>query len=162
MKSPAPSVTLPAHGPVPPRQLAAWRAFLEAHARTVEILTRELRDAEDLPLTWYDVLVQLNEAPERRLRMQELADAVLLSKSGVTRLIDRMERDGLVNRSRCSDDRRGTYAELTPEGLARLRGSAPTHLEGVRAHFAAFFDDEEAVTLERLLTRLAEANRDQE
>ncbi len=161
MKSPAPSVTLPAHTTVPPQQLAAWRAFLDAHARTVEILTRELRDAEDLPLTWYDVLVQLNEAPERRLRMQELADAVLLSKSGVTRLIDRMERDGLVNRSRCSDDRRGTYAELTPEGRARLRGSAPTHLAGVRAHFAAFFDDEEAATLERLLTRLAEANRDQ-
>jgi DNA-binding MarR family transcriptional regulator len=162
MNSPAPSATLPAHTTVPPRQLAAWRAFLEAHARTVEILTRELRDAEDLPLTWYDVLVQLNEAPDRRLRMQELADAVLLSKSGVTRLIDRMERDGLVNRSRCSDDRRGTYAELTPEGLARLRGSAPTHLQGVRDHFAAHFDDEEAAILERLLTRLAEANRDRE
>ncbi len=160
MKSSAPSATLPAHRTVPPQQLAAWRAFLEAHARTVELLTRELRDAEDLPLTWYDVLVQLNEAPERRLRMQELADAVLLSKSGVTRLIDRMERDGLVSRSRCSDDRRGTYAALTPAGLARLRDSAPTHLEGVRAHFAAHLDDEEAATMERLLTRLAEANRD--
>lgn len=160
MKRSAPSATLPAHTSVPPRQLAAWRAFLEAHARTVEVLTRELRDAEDLPLTWYDVLVQLNEAPERRLRMQELADAVVLSKSGVTRLIDRMERDGLVHRSRCPDDRRGTYAELTPAGLARLRDSAPTHLEGVRAHFSAHLDDEEAATLERLLTRLAEANRD--
>jgi DNA-binding MarR family transcriptional regulator len=155
----APTPTLPVLAEVPPAQLAAWRAFLEAHALAVETLTRELREAEDLPLTWYDVLVQLHEAPEHRLRMQELADAVLLSKSGVTRLVDRMERAGLVERTRCTDDRRGTFAALTPAGRQRLKETAPTHLRGVAAHFAALFDDEEAAVLERLLLRIVEANR---
>ena len=154
-----PTTTLPVLAEVPPAQLAAWRTFLEAHALTVETLSRELREAEDLPLTWYDVLVQLQEAPGGRLRMQELADAVLLSKSGVTRLVDRMEQAGLVVRARCTDDRRGTFAALTPAGRQRLRETAPTHLKGVAEHFAALFDDEEAELLERLLLRIVEANR---
>ena len=144
---------------MPPAQLEAWRTFLEAHARTVEVLTRELKDAEELPLTWYDVLVQLQEAPEHRLRMQELADAVLLSKSGVTRLVDRMERAGLVTRSRCTDDRRGTFAQLTEAGQQRLRATAPTHLEGVQRYFTALLDDAEAETLTALLGRVLEATR---
>ena len=144
---------------VPEPQLAAWRALLEAHARTTEVLARELRDEVGLPLSWYDVLLQLNEAPDQRLRMQELADAVLLSKSGLTRLVDRMERDGLVARSACSDDRRGTFAELTTAGRDRLRSTAPTHLRGVREHVADLLDDQEAAILERLLRRLADAAR---
>ena len=145
---------------MPPAQLEAWRTFLEAHARSVEVLTRELKEAEGLPLTWYDVLVQLHEAPEHRLRMQELADAVLLSKSGVTRLVDRMERDGLVVRRRCADDRRGTFAELTDAGRQRLRATAPTHLEGVQRYFTALLDDAEAETLTALLSRVLAATRD--
>ena len=141
---------------VPEAQLAAWRAFLEAHARVIEVLSRELREGADLPLSWYDVLVHLSEAPDGQLRMQELADAVLLSKSGLTRLIDRMQRDGLVTRSACPDDRRGTYAQLTTAGRDRLRDAAPTHLRGVREHFADLFDDDEAVQLQRLLQRVAE------
>jgi len=160
--SPAPgprSSSLPVLAHVPPAQLAAWRAFLEAHALTVDNLARELREREDLPLTWYDVLVQLQESPEGRLRMQDLADAVLLSKSGVTRLVDRMERAGLVERERCTDDRRGTYAALTPAGRQRLRETAPTHLRGVAEHFTELLDDEEAAVLERLLLRVVAANR---
>ena len=145
---------------MPPAQLEAWRTFLEAHARSVEVLTRELKEAEGLPLTWYDVLVQLHEAPEHRLRMQELADAVLLSKSGVTRLVDRMEREGLVSRRRCADDRRGTFAELTDAGRQRLRATAPTHLEGVQRYFTALLDDAEAETLTTLLSRVLAATRD--
>lgn len=141
---------------VPDTQLAAWRAFLEAHARVIEVLSRELREETDLPLSWYDVLVHLSEAPDGQLRMQELADAVLLSKSGLTRLIDRMQRDGLVTRSACPDDRRGTYAQLTTAGRNRLRDAAPTHLRGVRDHFADLFDDDEAFQLQRLLQRVAE------
>lgn len=144
---------------VPPAQLAAWRAFLEAHAHTTELLARELRDEVDLPLSWYDVLVHLHEAEEHRLRMQELADRVLLSKSGLTRLIDRMERAGLVDRAACPSDRRGTFAELTPHGLDTLRNSAPTHLRGVREHFAALLSDEEAQVLEAALDRVASAAR---
>ena len=141
---------------VPDAQLAAWRTFLEAHARVIEVLSRELRERTDLPLSWYDVLVHLSEAPDGQLRMQELADAVLLSKSGLTRLIDRMQRDGLVTRSACPDDRRGTFAQLTTEGRDRLRNAAPTHLQGVREHFADLFDDDEARQLDALLRRVAQ------
>lgn len=142
---------------VPAAQLAAWRALLEAHARATDLLAAELRAAHDLPLAWYDVLLHLNEAPDRRLRMQELAARLLLSKSGLTRLIDRMERDGLVARTACPSDRRGTFAELTASGYDRLRESAPTHLRGIRDHVADLFDDEEAAVLEGLLRRIADA-----
>jgi len=144
------SSNLPVLAEVPPAQLAAWRAFLEAHALTVDNLARELREVEDLPLA---------ESPDGRLRMQELADAVLLSKSGVTRLVDRMERAGLVDRARCTDDRRGTFAMLTPAGRQRLRETAPTHLRGVAEHFASLLDAEEAAVLERLLLKVVAANR---
>ncbi len=140
---------------VPATQLRAWRAFLEAHARAIEVLSKELRGETELPLSWYDVLVQLSEAPDDQLRMQELAEAVLLSKSGLTRLIDRMERAGLVARVACSDDRRGTFAQLTSAGRERLRAAAPVHLRGVREHFGDRFDDAEAAQLEQLLRRVA-------
>lgn len=146
---------------VPPAQLGAWRALLESHARLTELLESELRTEHDLPLTWYDVLLQLNEAPDRRLRMQELADRVLLSKSGLTRLIDRMEQAGLVARLACPSDRRGTFAELSAAGRARLRETAPTHLQGVKEHVADLLDDDEAATLERLLRRLVDAADEQ-
>ncbi len=152
--SASPSATVTS---VPPAQLAAWRAFLEAHAHTMELLARELRDEEDLPLAFYDVLVQLHEADGHRLRMQELAERVLLSKSGLTRLIDRMERQHLVHRTACPSDRRGTFAELTPQGLETLRRTAPTHLRGVREHFAALVSDEEAELLATVLGRVATA-----
>lgn len=148
-----------ARAPVPARGLAAWRAFLEAHARVGEVLTRELKDTEGLPLAWYDVMVQLSEAPGHRLRMQELADAVLLSKSGLTRLVDRMEEAGLVHRAKCPDDRRGTLAELTEHGYTRLRETAPTHLKGVKHHFVDELTDEEAEVLEAALGRIAERAR---
>jgi DNA-binding MarR family transcriptional regulator len=151
--------TTPTRDIVPPAQLGAWVAFLEAHARVFELLERELRDEEELHLTWYDVMVHLSAAPERRLRMQELADAILLSKSGLTRLVDRMEQAGLVRRVACPDDRRGTFAELTPAGLERLRATAPSHLRGVREHFADLLDDDEAAQLERLLRRIGDAAR---
>jgi len=140
-------------------QLTAWRTFLEAYSRTIDALARELREEEGLPLAWYDVLVQLSEAPDHRLRMQELAEAILLSKSGLTRLIDRMERDGLVARQACPDDRRGTFAEMTPAGLRRLESTAPTHIRGVLEHFASRFDDAEAATLASLLSRVVRTKR---
>lgn len=139
-------------------QIAVWRSFLDAHARTIDVLTRELRDAEGLQLTWYDVLVQLSEAPDGRLRMQDLSNAIVLSKSGLTRLIDRMERDGLVCRSACAADKRGTFAAITPAGLTQLSAAAPTHLAGVAEHFVALFTDDELGVLRELFGRLADAN----
>ena len=151
---------LPAHpAEVPPHKLRAWVAFLEAHARTVELLTRELKDEEGLALSWYDVLVQLSEADDGQLRMQDLADAVLLSKSGLTRLIDRMETAGLVRREACPSDRRGTFAAITEEGMRTLRATYPTHARGVRQHFTDLLDDDEARVLERILRRIAEGSR---
>jgi len=137
-------------------RMAAWRAFLEAHARATAQLSRELLDERSLPLAWYDVLVQLSEAPDQRLRMQELADRVLLSQSGLTRLVDRMQKDGLVERLRCASDGRGTFATLTPAGLRQLRSAYPTHLRGVRTWFADLLDDEEAAVLTRALQRVAD------
>lgn len=133
--------------------MRAWHAFLVAHARITAQLSAELEHETGLPLTWYDVLVQLSEAPAARLRMTDLAAAVLLSKSGLTRLVDRMCAAGLV--TRCSDpaDGRGTYVELTQAGDHRLREAAPVHLRGVQQHFGEYIRTDEAEVLERALGR---------
>ncbi|HEY0869861.1 MAG TPA: MarR family transcriptional regulator, partial [Acidothermaceae bacterium] len=111
----------PTGGGMPSRdELAVWRAFLRAHAQLIRTLESELGAAREIPLASYDVLVQLAEAPAHRLRMTELADRVLLSRSGLTRLIDRLERDGLVRREAVPDDARGMYAVLTAAGTDRL------------------------------------------
>ena len=136
-------------------ELAAWRSFLRAHATITRRLEAELVAEHDLPLASYDVLVQLSEAPGSRLRMTELADRVLLSRSGLTRLVDRLERDGLVRREACPDDARGTLAVLTDGGLARLRAAWPTHLRGVCEHVTGKLSADELATLDALLSRLA-------
>jgi DNA-binding MarR family transcriptional regulator len=115
-------------------QLASWRWFLRAHAEVTRKLEADLLAEHGLSLAWYDVMVQLVEAPERRLRMTDLAGAVLISRSGLTRLVDRMVADGLIRRERAADDARGTFACLTEAGYARLRGATPTHLRGVSAY----------------------------
>ena len=138
-------------------ELAAWRSFLRAHAVVTRRLEAELVAEHDLPLASYDVLVQLSEAPQQRLRMTELADRVLLSRSGLTRLVDRLVRDGLVERQACSEDARGMLAVLTPAGLDRLRGAWPTHLRGVAAHVSRLDDDEVRQLTRLLLTMVPEA-----
>ncbi len=139
--------------------LGAWVGFLRAHAALVEVLQRELEEAVDLPLTWYDVLVQLAGAPGGRLRMQELASAVVLSKSGLTRLVDRLQEAGLVARVACPTDRRGVWAEITPAGRRMLRRAQPVHLRGVREHFADRLADNELAAMrtatEKLVSGLA-------
>ena len=120
--------TDPLH-PVTPRdeRLLPWRAFLVAHARITRRLDEELRAEHDLTLGEYDALLALAEARDRRLRMNTLAERVILSKSGVTRLIDRLVADGLVVRDQCVTDARGAEAVLTDKGLERLRrASGPT------------------------------------
>jgi DNA-binding MarR family transcriptional regulator len=131
-------------------ELAAWYGFLRTHAELVRELDDELQRAHGLPLSSYDVLVQLANAPDRRLRMAELADAIVLSRSGLTRLVDRLEQQGLVCRLRADCDARGTYAVLTDEGLARLREASPTHVAGIRRLFVDRLD-------ERSLAQLASA-----
>jgi DNA-binding MarR family transcriptional regulator len=117
------------------RELRAWRAFLRAHRAVTGALDAELVDERDVSLGAYEVLLVLARAPDRAMRMSELADAVLLSRSGLTRLIDRMEAEGLVERITCATDARGLLAHLTERGYRRLKEAAPTHLRGIRQHF---------------------------
>jgi DNA-binding MarR family transcriptional regulator len=137
-----------------PADLTAWRTFLRAHATVVRRLEAELVAEHDLPLASYDVLVHLSEATDRRLRMTELADRVLLSRSGLTRLADRLEREGLIERKACPSDARGTLAVLTPAGLARLRAAWPTHRRGVAEHVTGRLSAAELVQLCELLDKL--------
>jgi DNA-binding MarR family transcriptional regulator len=136
-------------------RVGVWRSFLRAHAHVTRELERELLAEANLPLGWYDVLLQLAEAPGGRLRMADLADRVLLSRSGLTRLIDRLQAEGYVRREPSPDDARGTFTVLTRAGLDRLRGAAPVHLAGIRAHWLEHFSDDELRVLGRWLDRLA-------
>lgn len=142
-----------AGAPLSAEELAVWRDFLRVHATITRRLESELVAEQELPLASYDVLVQLSEAPQRRLRMTELADRVLLSRSGLTRLIDRLTREGLVRREPVVDDARGMWAVLTDDGLRRLRVASVTHLRGVREHLIALFDDGDFSLLGVLLRR---------
>ncbi len=130
-----------------PAELAAWRGMLRVHSTLFRALDTELEAAHRLSLRAYEVLVVLESEPERRLRMGDLSRSVLLSPSGVSRLVDRLEADGLVHRQRCTDDGRGLDAVLTDEGYRRLREARHTHLAGVRRLFLNRFDPSE---LERL------------
>ncbi len=141
------------------KDLVAWRAFLEAHAFVVSKLAYELEDEGEIPLSWYDVLVQLSEAEGNKLRMTELAERVLLSKSGLTRLVDRMCSAGLVERLADSDDRRGRWVEMTKGGRKRLVDAAPVHMRGVHQYFTDYLTDEEAVVVGAALRRIADAAR---
>ena len=138
-------------------QLAAWRSFVRAQSVVLDVLARELEAERQMPLTFYDVLVHLSEAPEGRLRMRELAGAVLLSRSGLTRLVDRMEHAGLVSREACPSDRRGAYAAITASGRAALRSAWPVHARGVAEHFARHLAPDEIEVLRVALTRIADA-----
>ena len=146
-----------------PEELGAWRGLLRVHSALVKALDAELLAAHALPLTSYEVLINLQAAPGRRRRMAELADGVLLSRSGLTRLVDRLERDGLLERDACTDDGRGTYAVLTDKGQALLAEARRTHLDGVRERFLRHFEENELRTLaglwERVLPGAADLSR---
>ena len=115
-------------------QQRVWRAYLLGSARLAERLDADLREF-GLDLGEYEILVTLSEAPERRVRMSELADAVHQSRSRLTHTVSRMENAGLVDRSSCPTDRRGVWAHLTDEGFRLLEVAAPTHVEAVRRNF---------------------------
>ena len=136
------------------RELLAWRTFLRAHSTITRQLESELVVAHSLSLPEYGVLVTLVEAPDHRLRMTELADQVLLSRSGLTRLVDRMQQSGLVDRVRCPSDARGTEAALTDLGYQRLKEASGVHLRGVREHVTSRLTDDELDQLSDLMNKL--------
>jgi DNA-binding MarR family transcriptional regulator len=136
-------------------ELRAWRALLRAHACLAKRLDAELDRAHRLPMTSYEVLQRLEEASGGRMRMCDLADQAGLSRSGLTRLVDRLERDGLISRCSCSHDARGSYACLTDVGRVRLEEARVTHLAAVRANFLSRFSEEELTVLAGMCERIA-------
>lgn len=126
-----------------PTELGAWRGMLRVHSALTKALDAELLREHGLPLSSYEVLLFLADSPEGQLRMSELADGVLLSRSGLTRLVDRMERDGLLRRERCTEDARGFLATITPKGRELFRRARRTHLDGVRKRFLRHFSEDE-------------------
>lgn len=133
--------------------LHAFRMLLETHRRLIDAVEARLA-IRDLPLMQYDVLVQLSEAEDRRLRMQDLAERVLLSKSGLTRLVDRMETAGYVTREIATSDARGVYAVLTNRGLASLEAAVPAHRQDVVELFASAMTEDEANHVTGVLRRV--------
>jgi DNA-binding MarR family transcriptional regulator len=137
--------------------LASWAMFLRTHAAVVARLERELLEARRLPLAWYDVLLELNAAPGRRLRMQQLGDQVVLSRSRVSRIVDETTAAGLTQREPDPDDRRGYYAVLTEDGRTALRSAAPVYLRGIKQHFTDHLDDDQLRAMHRALTAVLDA-----
>lgn len=149
-----PASVAPMAADLAPGELRAWRAFLRAHRQVTAELDGELGREEDLPLASYEVLLRLAQVPGREMRMSRLADVVLLSRSGLTRLVDRLEAEGLVERRACPTDARGQMAALTFEGLSRLRHAAPVHIRGVRTHFVGRLTAPELRQLADLLEKV--------
>ena len=118
--------------PLDEREMSAWHALMRTHAKIARILNAELESEQGLSLPAYEVLAHLSEAPQRRLRMSDLASVAVLTPSGLTRLVDKLVQAGLVQRDRCAADARVVYAVITAEGMKRLRAAYPTHLRGVR------------------------------
>jgi DNA-binding MarR family transcriptional regulator len=135
-------------------ELRAWRGLLQAHASLVKRLDAELEAQHGLPLTSYEVLVRLNEADGCRMRMHDIASSVWLSRSGLTRLIDRLERDGFVTRKSCPHDARGAFAVLTDAGREKLAEAEQTQMAGVRRLFLTHFSEEELAQLSEMWERV--------
>jgi DNA-binding MarR family transcriptional regulator len=133
---------------------AAWTGMVRVHERLMHELDTELQRAHDISLAEFDVLLRLSEAPERRMRMADLAEAVLLTRSGMSRLVDRLESRGLVERSRCPSDARGLNASLTDAGSALLAEAAVTHLGGLRERFTDRLSAEDVARLESIWEQL--------
>ena len=138
-------------------EVQAFVALLRAHASAMRQLNAQLIADHGLTMADYDVLLHLSWAPDRRLRRVDLADRILLTASGITRLLDGLERGGLVERGSCDSDRRVVYAVLTDSGLAKLREAAETHVPQVEAFLSERFDDGELADLRAYLGRIVES-----
>ena len=132
----------------------AWRKFLCAHVVLLERIEQDLAGADLPPLTWYDILFAISEAPEQKLRLHELAQTVLLSRSNVTRLVDRLEKAGLLQREQCNSDRRGAFATISDKGLTILEQMWSVYEVAILKYFASHLDETEAKILIKLLNRM--------
>ena len=144
----------PTRTQITPGKMRAWRTFLTAHAEVIDALGKDLESAVGLPLTWYEVLLYLDESDGGRLRMHELAESLLLSRSAATRFVDRMETAGLVCRESCATDGRGTFVAMTDHGRDVLSRAAPVHLAGIDRYFTGNITVEEANQMAESLGRV--------
>ena len=140
---------------LPESHLAAWRALLNAHAASVRRISRLLQAQGGLPLESYDVLLELFSAPDHRMRLRELQDRIVLTRSGISRLVTRLEKEALVERVSVADDGRGVSARLTEEGEAAFRKTWPLYAAGIQEVFASHMTPAEARTLADVLERVA-------
>ena len=138
----------------PPRQLESWIAFLRSHAAITRELSAQLQREHGLTLNDYEVLLHLSKAEGGRMRRVDLAERVLLTASGITRLLEGLERSGYVCKETCASDARVSYAKLTDQGLAKLRVAGVTHLRGIDELFLGRYSGSELATLAELLSRL--------
>lgn len=138
--------------------VSAWHALMTAHAVLKDRLEGRLRRTDAAPLAWLEVLALLDRAEQGAVRMQELADHMVVSKSGLTRLVDRMEAAGLVVRRACSEDRRGVHVAATDEGRATFRRAEPELLGAIDEHFGRHLSDEDVEQLEEALNRVLRGN----
>lgn len=143
-------------------ELSAWRFFIKTHAEIIEKIEQDLAAQKRVPLTTYDVLIALFETPNRKLRFGDLNKKVVLTKSGLTRLVDRLEREGLIKRERSEEDRRGTYAVLTEAGEVELRRAWPVYAKGIKRHFAAPLSENNLESLHNAFETLNNAIQSQE
>jgi DNA-binding MarR family transcriptional regulator len=139
--------------------LEAWRGFITAHSLVIPQIDAELAAAGKIPLHWYDVLIELYEAPGQRLRLHDLAEKVVLSRSGLTRLIDKLEGAELLRREADPADRRGAYAAITEKGIEAMREAWPVYRAGIARTFAQFLSDKEAAMLADVFERVIRAAR---
>lgn len=141
--------------PLTPLELGAWRGLLRVHRALIGEMDEEMRERHGFSLSAYEVLMLVGDAPRRRMRVSELSAATLLSVSGISRLVDRLVRDGLVVKEACEDDGRGAEVALTPAGRGRLRAARAGHLADVRRRFLSRFDDDELERMAAFWARLA-------
>ncbi|MDX6703539.1 MAG: hypothetical protein QOF26_3765 [Baekduia sp.] len=141
-------------GTLDERELAAWRGLLRVHASLSKALDTQLEREHGLPLISYEVLLYLADADGQKMRMCDLASSVILSRSGLTRLVDRLERDGLLVRESCASDARGAFAKLTPVGHEKLAAARATHLAGVRSLFLEHLTEDDLDVLGSVWTRV--------
>ncbi len=141
-------------GIVSDTHVEAWRSLLNAHAAAVRGINRWLDENGGLPLESYDVLLELFYAPQRSMRLRDLGERVVLTRSGISRLVSRLEKEGLLERASVSGDARGVSARLTDQGEAAFRGTWPLYAAGIQRHFASFISEEEAALLAKILNRV--------
>ena len=137
-------------------RLAVWQAYLQTHAAITRLLETALQQQVNLPLLWYDALHALNATPHQALRLQDLATTINMSQSGLTRLLDRMIEEGLVERRPCPQDRRGLFAVITSAGQERLAAARSVYLQVLDEHFLHYLTCEEVQALNKVFTHIAQ------